>query len=194
MRIDRYAKDPVAFIDDLVRKNELGQPFRLLDHQRKILHLAFSFNSSGRLPYDTIIYSCVKKSGKTTTNAAVTLWWAFTQEAPNESKLFGHKTVDSITVQRTDSMKAVADMARRIARRCLGIDVQVRFAKWEGVAAQYDGAMRQGDARVADPLLTFNVKVLGEGFFNPPLNGLPTGVVVLPQEPGDASEGLLPSG
>jgi len=84
MRIDRYARDPVAFIDDLVRKNELGQPFRLLDHQRKILHLAFSFYSSGRLPYDTIIYSCVKKSGKTTTNAAVTLWWAFTQEAPNE--------------------------------------------------------------------------------------------------------------
>ncbi len=46
MKINHYARDPIAFIDDLVRKNELGQPFRLLDHQRKILHLAFSFNSS----------------------------------------------------------------------------------------------------------------------------------------------------
>jgi phage terminase large subunit-like protein len=26
----------------------------------------------------------VKKSGKTTLNGALTLWWAFTQEAPNE--------------------------------------------------------------------------------------------------------------
>jgi phage terminase large subunit-like protein len=36
------------------------------------------------LPYDTIIYSCVKKSGKTTINGAVTLAWGFTQEPPNE--------------------------------------------------------------------------------------------------------------
>ena len=40
--------------------------------------------SNGRLPWDTIIYSCVKKSGKTTINGAVTLAWGFTQEAPNE--------------------------------------------------------------------------------------------------------------
>jgi len=48
------------------------------------LHL---FILSGALPHrtnDTIIYSCVKKSGKTTLNGALTLWWAFTQEAPNE--------------------------------------------------------------------------------------------------------------
>jgi phage terminase large subunit-like protein len=83
-RLNRYPRDPVAFIDDLVKKNELGQPFRLLGHQREILRLAFAFDSDGRLPYDTIIYSCPKKSGKTTLNAAVTLWWAFTQEAPNE--------------------------------------------------------------------------------------------------------------
>jgi phage terminase large subunit-like protein len=41
-------------------------------------------NSNGRLPWDTIIYSCIKKSGKTTINGAVTLAWGFTQEAPNE--------------------------------------------------------------------------------------------------------------
>ena len=83
-RLNRYPRDPIAFIDDLVKKNELGQPFRLLDHQREILRPAFSFDRSGRLPYETIIYSCPKKSGKTTVNGLVVLWWAFTQESPNE--------------------------------------------------------------------------------------------------------------
>jgi hypothetical protein len=36
------------------------------------------------LPYDTILYSCIKKSGKTTLNGAISLGWGFTQEAPNE--------------------------------------------------------------------------------------------------------------
>jgi len=82
--LERYAHDPVAFIDDLVTMNELGQPFRLLDHQREILRLAFAFDGEGRLPWETIVYSAPKKSGKTLINALLTLWWAFTQEAPNE--------------------------------------------------------------------------------------------------------------
>lgn len=35
-----------------------------MDHQRDILRLAFAFDENGRLPWDTILYSCVKKSGK----------------------------------------------------------------------------------------------------------------------------------
>ena len=58
--------------------------FRLSDHQREVLRLAFDFDHDGRLPYDTIVYSCIKKSGKTTLNGALTLAWGFTQEAPNE--------------------------------------------------------------------------------------------------------------
>jgi phage terminase large subunit-like protein len=75
---------PITFIDKLVTRNELGQPFTLMDHQREILRLAFAFDEDGRLPWDTILYSCVKKSGKTTLNDALTLWWAATQEARNE--------------------------------------------------------------------------------------------------------------
>jgi phage terminase large subunit-like protein len=75
---------PVTFINRLIRKSELGQPFRLLAFQEEILNLAFAFDQHGRLPYDTVIYSCPKKSGKTTLNAALTLWWAITQEPPNE--------------------------------------------------------------------------------------------------------------
>jgi phage terminase large subunit-like protein len=68
----------VTFIEKCVRKSELGRPFRLMPHQKEILELAFAFNEDGRLPYDTVIFSCPKKSGKTTLNAALTLWWALT--------------------------------------------------------------------------------------------------------------------
>ena len=48
------------------------------------MRLAFAFDKDGRLPWDTIIWSCPKKSGKTTLNGAITLGWGFTQESPNE--------------------------------------------------------------------------------------------------------------
>jgi hypothetical protein len=38
---------PLTFIDKLVTKNELGQPFTLMDHQREILRLAFALKTAG---------------------------------------------------------------------------------------------------------------------------------------------------
>ena len=82
--ITRYRHDIVAFIDELVTYNELGRPFALHAHQRTILPAAFQFDHTGRLAFDTFVYACPKKSGKTTLNALITLWWAFTQDPPNE--------------------------------------------------------------------------------------------------------------
>ena len=39
---------PITFIDKLVKKNELGQPFTLMDHQREVLRLAFDFDQDGK--------------------------------------------------------------------------------------------------------------------------------------------------
>ncbi len=39
---------PITFIDRVVKKNELGEPFALTDEQREILRLAFAFDSDGR--------------------------------------------------------------------------------------------------------------------------------------------------
>ncbi len=46
---------PVTFIDKLIKKNELGQSFTLIDHQREVLRLTVAFDSDGCLPYDTIL-------------------------------------------------------------------------------------------------------------------------------------------
>ena len=45
---------PITFIDTLVKFNELGKPFQLMDHQREVLRFAFAFDQDGRLPWDTI--------------------------------------------------------------------------------------------------------------------------------------------
>ena len=90
-----YTHNPVSFFDDFIKKNELGRPFQLLPHQREILPLAFDFDEEGRLPWDTIIYSCTKKSGKTTINGGLITWWGFTQEAPNECLIFANDAEQS---------------------------------------------------------------------------------------------------
>ena len=46
---------PVTFIDKLIKKNELGQPFRLSDHQREILRLAFDFDSAPRFEDELVL-------------------------------------------------------------------------------------------------------------------------------------------
>jgi len=38
---------PETFIDELVKKNERGQPSSLMDHQREVLRLAFDRDSDG---------------------------------------------------------------------------------------------------------------------------------------------------
>ena len=63
-RLARYLTDPVAFIDDCLPLNERGQPWRLQPHQRVVLGQAFAFDKTGHVPYDTIVYSAPKKSGR----------------------------------------------------------------------------------------------------------------------------------
>ena len=82
--LDVYQLDPVKFIDDLVELNENGRPFKLQPHQREILRMAFQREDLDRLRYNTIVYSAPKKSGKTLINALGVIWWAYTQESPNE--------------------------------------------------------------------------------------------------------------
>jgi len=67
---------------------------------------------------------------------------------------------DAKTVDRDDNMDKVAVLAKKIAKRCLGIEVRVAFSSWSGVAAQY-----------GNRTIVFNVKKLGRRFFAPPLSG-----------------------
>ena len=76
-------------------------------------------------------------------------------------------TDDAEEVEKDDNMIRVEKLAKKIAKRCLGIDITVQFLKWTGVGAQY-----------GHRTLVFNVKKLGERFFNPPVNARVIDVIV----------------
>jgi phage terminase large subunit-like protein len=139
---------PLTVIDKLVKKNELGQPFSLTDEQREVLRLAFVFDNDGRLPWDTIIYSTVKKSGKTTINAAVTLAWGFTQEAPNEILILAndleqtlarvYRTMEGI-IQHNPELEREAEVQTKTIYLANGTTVTAISGDYQGAAGSNHG-------------------------------------------------------
>ncbi|MGA2313401.1 MAG: terminase TerL endonuclease subunit [Xanthobacteraceae bacterium] len=62
----RYRADPCAFIEECLVNPETGKAYGLLEAERAFLRLAFRRRPDGRLLYPELIYSAIKKSGKTT--------------------------------------------------------------------------------------------------------------------------------
>jgi phage terminase large subunit-like protein len=64
--LERWRADPIAFIETVLFDPESGRPFQLLDAERAFLQHAYQTNDDGKLRYPEQVYSCPKKSGKTT--------------------------------------------------------------------------------------------------------------------------------
>jgi hypothetical protein len=64
--LQRWRRDPVAFIEQVLIDPETGKPFILLDAERRFLAHAFQLGDDGRLLYPEQVYSGPKKSGKST--------------------------------------------------------------------------------------------------------------------------------
>lgn len=64
------------FIEEFCLNNE-RQPVKLFPFQREFLERAFTPDASGKLPYDQVVFSIPKKSGKTWLSAAISVWYAF---------------------------------------------------------------------------------------------------------------------
>jgi hypothetical protein len=139
---------PITFIDRLIKKNELGQSFALTGEQREVLRLAFAFDEDGRLPWDTIIYSTVKKSGKTTLNGALTLAWGFTQEAPNEILILAndleqslarvYRTMEGI-IQHNPELKLEAEVLQKQIFLDNGTSITAISGDYQGAAGSNHG-------------------------------------------------------
>jgi hypothetical protein len=74
-----YRINPAAFIDLFLKANEQGRPWSLSGYQRRVLSLALTFDRSGFLTTRLLLWSELKKSGKTALAAALTIWWAMTR-------------------------------------------------------------------------------------------------------------------
>src|SRR6516165_2581711 len=74
MLLARYRAAPASFIEEcLVVETANGMPFVLLEEQRVFLKHMFTFDSDGRLAYPELIFSAIKKSGKTVFAAVLTI-------------------------------------------------------------------------------------------------------------------------
>jgi phage terminase large subunit-like protein len=68
-----YRQHPIQFIETVLYDPESHQPFVLLPAERAFLEHAFTFTDDGRLLYREWLYSCPRKSGKTTFQALIQL-------------------------------------------------------------------------------------------------------------------------
>jgi hypothetical protein len=64
---------PIEFIESCLYDPESGRPFRLLAAERAFLEHAFKIGADGRLVYREWLYSCPRKSGKTTFEALIVI-------------------------------------------------------------------------------------------------------------------------
>jgi hypothetical protein len=71
--VSHWRANPIAFIEQCLNDPETKKPFHLLDAERRFLEHAFKLDDDGRLLYPEQVYSCPKKSGKTTYAAIHTL-------------------------------------------------------------------------------------------------------------------------
>jgi hypothetical protein len=62
----RWRADPIAFVETVLVNPETGMAFALLPAERAFLEHAFKIGADGKLLYPEQVYSCPKKSGKTT--------------------------------------------------------------------------------------------------------------------------------
>jgi phage terminase large subunit-like protein len=69
--IARWRQNPIAFIEQCLIDPETGRPFELLPSERAFLEYAFKIGADGKLLYPELLYSCPKKSGKTTFAAII---------------------------------------------------------------------------------------------------------------------------
>jgi phage terminase large subunit-like protein len=63
--IEQWRRDPVRFIDEVLRDPETLEPFVLLEAEKRFIAHAFRTDDDGRLLYPELLYAAPKKSGKT---------------------------------------------------------------------------------------------------------------------------------
>jgi phage terminase large subunit-like protein len=74
-----WHSNPISFVEQVLHDPETKKPFVLLPAEHAFLQYAFQLDDNGRLSYPEQVYSCPKKSGKTTLAAihALTLTLLF---------------------------------------------------------------------------------------------------------------------
>jgi hypothetical protein len=105
--LDRWRADPTSFIEEVLINPDTGEPFVLLDCERRFIAEMFKIDGDGHLIYSDIIYSCPKKTGKTTFAAILEITVVL---------LFGERFGEGVCVanDQEQAQRRVFAMCRRI--------------------------------------------------------------------------------
>jgi hypothetical protein len=71
--LERYRRDPVAFIEENLVSPYNGERYRLVEAERVFIQQAFKLDSDGRLLYPLLVYGAIKKSRKTELAELITI-------------------------------------------------------------------------------------------------------------------------
>ncbi len=74
--VERWRRDPVAFVVECLRDPQTGKTFALYPAEADFLQRALTLTSDGRLPFPEIVFSAPKKSGKTALAAMAAIYVA----------------------------------------------------------------------------------------------------------------------
>lgn len=115
-----WRSNPIAFIESCLINPETGVPFELLPAERAFLQHAFTIGPQGKLLYSEWVYSCPKKSGKTTFGALALITMVL---------LFGGSYPEAFALanDQEQAQSRVFEMCRRIvlASPLLRADAQI---------------------------------------------------------------------
>jgi len=73
-QLAKWRRDPASFMTQALIDPQTGGRFELFEAERIFLDRAFRPNADGDLPYKDILWSCIKKSGKSTFGALCMLY------------------------------------------------------------------------------------------------------------------------
>jgi phage terminase large subunit-like protein len=133
-----WAQSPAGFYIPETKK-----PIKLASHQAAILRHIFAPQDDGRLAYDTVVWSCPKKSGKTTIAALVAEYFALFFESPNEVYLCANDFEQAQGRVFKALSQSVRLNTRYLAKR---VDAQMRLIHFDNgtdiiaIASDYAGA------------------------------------------------------
>jgi phage terminase large subunit-like protein len=122
-----------------------GNPIRFQPHQRDIFEHVFGFDENGNLPYSLIVYSCPKKSGKTTMESAVMGWVGF--NFPNDEVLCAANSRDQVISRAMREFRGFIERNPTLKAECVKYtEKEIRLRNGTSITAITNDAPIQAGA------------------------------------------------
>jgi phage terminase large subunit-like protein len=142
--LERWRREPTAFISEVMRDPETGNPFALLPCERRFFEHAYKANDAGRLLYPEQAYSAPKKTGKTTFNGMHVLTTTLVFGGRFAEAYCIANDLEQATGRVFTAIRRIVEASPYLAREAQVTAKQITFpatgATIQAIASDYSGA------------------------------------------------------